>query len=512
MRAGAGARQSSWPHCPSLLRGHIPEHGTVWVESLELGRSNVIGVGVAYFHHRYLLIDQRLDLVPCRLARGWIGRVDQLGSKRADLGAVPPAGIARIQEREQQRVGREGMVGDEDVPLFRLAAHLQKGRPIDDHHLNIDPGVGQLAGEDGGFVIVCLVVRRDQQADRRPRVVRLLCELLGLLRVVRTVIGDAFARVPGCAVWKDRSFGIPQVLGTEGDAQCLRLIQRGLDGAAELVIVLQDSLLRVHEEQAEDRRVGTLHLNRWIFAQGLVQITGDHFRIVVVARLYAAHARADVRHRNEPDLVEARNAGAGEAVTLFFYRLVAVEPLHLDIAVRPPLYELVGAGADIVLLLDRPVSRFGGNVFRIDRKTAINVRNEGLPGAVRRGQFQRDFILSGRLDRRSRRHQELAACTETAPSRHRGDYVLGGHLLAVVEEDTFAELDDDGPTAVFRAIAFGQHWTWRIGRVQRIQGLEVVAADDRCDVGCRQHDVERRRFSDVGFAQQGGGIGLCKQE
>src|SRR5207237_10238110 len=100
------------------------------------------------------------------------------------------------------------------------------------------------------------------------------------------------------------------------------------------------------------------------------------------------------------DLVEARNAGAGEAVTLFFYRLVAVKPLHLDIAVRPPLHELVGSGADIVLLLDRPVSRFGGNVFRIDRKTAINVRNDSLPGAVRRGQFQRDFILSGRLYRR----------------------------------------------------------------------------------------------------------------
>ena len=64
-------------------------------------------------------------------------------------------------------------------------------------------------------VVVGLVVRRHQEADRSPGIVRFLGELLGFLRIARAVTGDAFRRVPGRALGKDRSLGIPQVLGAE---------------------------------------------------------------------------------------------------------------------------------------------------------------------------------------------------------------------------------------------------------------------------------------------------------
>ena len=110
------------------------------------------------------------------------------------------------------------MVGDEDVPLLGLTAHLEQRGPVDNHHLDIDTRFRQLPGEHRGLVKVGLVVCRHQQADRRAGVAGLLGEILRLLGIVLAVCLDARRRVPEAALRIDRRLCVPQALVAECDA------------------------------------------------------------------------------------------------------------------------------------------------------------------------------------------------------------------------------------------------------------------------------------------------------
>ena len=108
-----------------------------------------------------------------------------------------------------------------------------------------------------------------------------------------------------------------------------------------------------------------------ICVQLLVQITRNHFRIVVVAGLHATHARAGIGHGDEADGIEIDLLGAGIAVGFAGRLRIVVELDDLDVPVGPPFVELVGAGADDLLIRNRLGAGIGDDLRRKDRRTAI---------------------------------------------------------------------------------------------------------------------------------------------
>src|SRR5207244_3369139 len=78
----------------------------------------------------------------------------------------------------------------------------------------------------------------------------------------------------------------------------------------------------------------------------------------------------------------------------------------------------------------------------------------------------------------------------------RGDDVVRGHLLAVVELDALAELEGVDEVVLADRVALGQHRDRAVGGIERVEPFVNVIAEGFGDGRGRPVDVERRRLAE----------------
>src|SRR5439155_8368086 len=89
-----------------------------------------------------------------------------------------------------------------------------------------------------------------------------------------------------------------------------------------------------------------------------------------------------------------------------------------------------------------------------------------------------------------------------APAEERGDHVVRGHLLAVVELDALAELEGVGePVLRDRGEALGQRRYRLVVVVERVEALVDVVREGLGDAGGGPVGVQRRRLAQVADAE-----------
>jgi len=201
-------------------------------------------------------------------------------------------------------------------------------------------------------------------------------------------------------------------------------------------------------------------------------------------------AGAAFRHEAEGHRIEEGFLLAGEAIAAGALRIgrVAVIARQLDVAVRPVLDELVGAGADDLDL----AGLLGGLARRIDRDRGAGRGEIVEESRLRLLQRDRDLVLAARLDRVDGGDQRGRGA-DLAIAFQRGDDIGGIELLAVMEGHVLADREDIGLAVGRDRHALGQ-LRHRLGVL--VAGIERLEDMER-DVarGLRRGDlrIERRR-------------------
>ena len=399
------------------------------------------------------------------------------------------------------RVRHQRHARGEDLVHLLVVPPLDEGRPV--HHLEIDVHADllELLLGDERDVVHPLVLLGGDEADGLALVPGLLQELLGLVLVPLVVGVAAGLRVPGFLL-REGQPGVEPVeervphrgphVRLDVDGRLHRLAK--LHVGHETFLLVEDRHgpgVRPHDEGPELRVV-------------LDPVVGDGLEVVGkvhLARLEAGDPRGHVRHRDPPDLVDVGDLSPAVAVGRLGPRLVVVVADHPDVDVRLPLDELEGAGADVLgdlgrrrILLGDLLRVDGGEVVRVGQGDQDDARLL-LELDLHRGPVDGPHALH-------RGPHGLGLDGVPAPPLQRGDHVVAGHLLSVVEPDALTQLDRvREPVRAHRGKRLGQDGNRLVVLVQRVEALVDVLGDDLHEVRRGPVGVERGRIPEHGDLQ-----------
>jgi hypothetical protein len=391
--------------------------------------------------------------------------------------------------------------GGEHVVLLRVVAPLDEGGPV--HHLQVDveAHVLELLLAEQREVVHPLVLLGGHEADRLLLVARLLQEPLGLLPAVLVPRKAGELGVPGGDLHRGQAtvHAVELFLAARHVPHDGLDVDGGLPGLTQLLVRHQAFLL---VEDGHEPVVG-LGDDGTGARRGLETVEGIQVQVVrevQLAGLHLGHARRHLGHRHPADLVHVCRLAAAVAVRLLVARLVVVEAHHADVLVGLPLRELVGAGAHVLgrLHLGRELL---GDLLRVDGPEVV--------GDGERDEHDRGFLLQlhfncvavHRPQLGDLGEERLAVVGLLAPAVERGHHVLGGHLLAVVELHTLAELEGVGEPVPADGVALGQHGDRLLVAVEAEEPFVDVVGERLGDAGRRPVRVQRGRLAEIADPQ-----------
>ncbi len=182
-------------------------------------------------------------------------------------------------------------------------------------------------------------------------------------------------------------------------------------------------------------------------------------------------------------------AEAVDAIRTAHVRNIVVEAHQLDVAVRHVFGILVGACAGELRLV-----RLGIGFLGRDDDGRRARRAERLEEGRRRLlHLQRDFVVAGDVDAGDR-VEEVAGRADLRVAIERRLDVGGGHLLAVVEFDALAQLEDVRETVIGDVEQFGEDRDRFDVLAEGVEHLVDVHVDVARGLRRGDHRVEARRI------------------
>ena len=281
------------------------------------------------------------------------------------------------------------------------------------------------------------------------------------------------------------------VLVAGGGEHDVVTVDHGLHRAADGRVGGNALALVEHEHRhlilaAEDRVVGiALELG--------VVIDGQTARDIILARLDAGVDRLRIAREIEVDFVVVGVLVAAPAgvVAVLAVGLVVGVLLELDVLVSRPLGELVGAGADVAVLIDElALGDIVQNGGRHDDGLLAETADHLVE--IRRAVVHLDLhgIVIDLLEARIA-HERLDVVGRADPAVHAGDDVVRLHLFAVVELHALAQRVGVNAVVLTDLAVLSQLIDDLVLAVERDELFQNGAVDDfACDILAAHGNVE----------------------
>src|SRR3989442_1863091 len=443
-------------------------------------------------------VERDLELLDDGLALLDVALPGQGLHERILVGIAPPARpVAQDLGRHRGlRLEREG--GRERIPQLRLVAPRHHRGPVRDLQIHLEAGVLELALGDHRRLVVMLVLRGHDPADRLAGVARFLEEAPGLVLVVLVVRRRRDLRMPDLLLEEDARIETIEVLVAEAGQHHRLHVERGLHGLRD-ALVGHEPLFGVEDDRHPAVGLDDHRLHAGGRLDALVLIGLHLLDVVVFAGDDAGLPGGVVGHRHEGDLVHVGDALSTQAAGRFGPGGVTVVAGELDVTVGFVLDELEGPGADE--LLELALAGRVDQLLGIDHGPVVHRAQRGQQAARRLPQPDLHGVRPLGLNRLDVLEERLAGGGQRAPPLERGHHVGGGQGLSVVELDVLAQADRVALAAVAHVVTLGQQGDRLILRVQRVQPLVDVGGDLARDRGRGGVSVQRGRLADHPHAQ-----------